>query len=175
MMNSKRQSATGTGGSNAGQAGNDGDEHKRPIVEQSIWGRDLPEPVLFKIFQNVVEKEGCLPTLFRLGRVCSLWRRVSLSPTLWRSLDLTTWIKEKYRTELKLKWFVDNRCTCCTELNVSNFKITDINCFLMKLADGAPNLTSITLSGWKGFSCDHLAYLVENMKKLERLDLSSVN
>ncbi|XP_061399710.1 F-box/LRR-repeat protein 6-like [Musca vetustissima] len=172
---SKRQSATGTGGSNAGQAGNDGDEHKRPIVEQSIWGRDLPEPVLFKIFQNVVEKEGCLPTLFRLGRVCSLWRRVSLSPTLWRSLDLTTWIKEKYRTELKLKWFVDNRCTCCTELNVSNFKVTDINCFLMKLADGAPNLTSITLSGWKGFSCDHLAYLVENMKKLERLDLSSVN
>lgn len=45
----------------------------------------------------------------------------------------------------------------------------------MKLAAGAPNLTSITLSGWKGFSCDHLTYLVENMKKLERLDLSSVN
>lgn len=57
----------------------------------------------------------------------------------------------------------------------ANFKVTDINCFLMKLAAGAPNLTSITLSGWKGFSCDHLTYLVENMKKLERLDLSSVN
>ncbi|XP_005176033.1 F-box/LRR-repeat protein 6 [Musca domestica] len=168
---SKRQAAAAT--ASAAQAEND--EHKRPVVEQSIWGRDLPEPVLFKIFQNVVEREGCLPTLFRLGRVCSLWRRVSLSPTLWRSLDLTTWIKEKYRTELKLKWFVDNRCSCCTELNVSNFKVTDISCFLMKLAAGAPNLTSITLSGWKGFSCDHLAYLVENMKKLERLDLSSVN
>ncbi|XP_073847232.1 F-box and leucine-rich repeat protein 6 [Musca autumnalis] len=173
---SKRQAAAATAAASAAAqaAGNEGGD-ERPIVEQSIWGRDLPEPVLFKIFQNVVDKEGCLPTLFRLGRVCSLWRRVSLSPTLWRSLDLTTWIKEKYRTELKLKWFVDNRCTCCTELNVSNFKVTDINCFLMKLAAGAPNLTSITLSGWKGFSCDHLAYLVENMKKLERLDLSSVN
>lgn len=45
----------------------------------------------------------------------------------------------------------------------------------MKLTAGAPNLTSLTLSGWKGFTCDHLAYLVENMRKLERLDLSSVN
>ncbi|XP_037820900.1 F-box/LRR-repeat protein 6 [Lucilia sericata] len=153
---------------------NDTDE-PREAIEQTIWGSQLPEPVLFKIFQYVVDKEGCLPTLFRLGRVCSLWRRVSLSPTLWRVMDLSTWIKEKYRTELKLKWFVDNRCSCCTELNVSQWKVTDINCFLLKLAVGAPNLTSITLSGWKGFTYDHLGYLVENMKKLERIDLSSVN
>ncbi|XP_075168295.1 F-box and leucine-rich repeat protein 6 [Haematobia irritans] len=169
---SKRQSSTTT---SSATSANVGDENQRPIVDQSIWGRELPEPVLLKIFQKVIEKEGCLPTLFRLGRVCSLWRQVSLTPTLWRTMDLTTWIKEKYRTELKLKWFVDNRCTCCTELNVSNFKVTDINCFLVKLVAGAPNLTSITLSGWKGFTCDHLAYLVDNMKKLERIDLSSVN
>lgn len=109
-------------------------------VEQSAWGQKLPEEVLFRvrgkhnfetcfhsdfgfdftlqIFQHVVDKEGCLPTLCRLGRVCSLWRQVSLRPTLWRTMDLTTWIKEKYRTELKLKWFVDNRCSACTELNV---------------------------------------------------------
>ncbi|XP_013113955.2 uncharacterized protein LOC106091823 [Stomoxys calcitrans] len=169
---SKRQSAAAATGTATAA---DADENQRPVVDQSIWGRELPEPVLLKIFQNVVEREGCLPTLFRLGRVCSLWRQVSLTPTLWRTMDLTTWIKEKYRTELKLKWFVDNRCTCCTELNVSNFKVTDINCFLIKLVAGAPNLTSITLSGWKGFTCDHLAYLVDNMKKLERIDLSSVN
>lgn len=53
--------------------------------------------------------------------------------------------------------------------------MSDINCFLNKLAVGCPNLTSITLSGWKGFTSDHLAYLTENMQKLERLDLSSVN
>ncbi|XP_065366665.1 F-box/LRR-repeat protein 6 [Calliphora vicina] len=167
--NTKRQTPSATAVTT-----NDNDE-PREAIEQTIWGSQLPEPVLFKIFQHVVDKEGCLPTLFRLGRVCSLWRRVSLSPTLWRTMDLSTWIKEKYRTELKLKWFVDFRCSCCTELNVSNWKVSDINCFLLKLSAGAPNLTSITLSGWKGFTYDHLAYLVENMKKLERLDLSSVN
>ncbi|EDW08326.2 F-box/LRR-repeat protein 6 isoform X1 [Drosophila mojavensis] len=144
-------------------------------VEQSPWGHDLPEDVLFHIFEHVVDKEGCLPTLFRLGRVCSLWRQVSLRPTLWRTMDLTTWIKEKYRTELKLKWFVDNRCSACTELNVSNWKISDINCFLVKLSNGCPNLTGITLSGWKGFTSDHLTYLVDNMQKLQRIDLSSIN
>lgn len=168
--NTKRQTASATV-----VATNVAVEEPREIVEQTVWGLQLPEHLLYKIFQNVVEKEGCLPTLFRLGRVCSLWRRVSLSPTLWRTMDLSTWIKEKYRTELKLKWFVDNRCTCCTELNVSNWKIADIDCFLAKLSEGAPNLTSITLSGWKNFTSDHLTFLVENMKKLERIDLSSIN
>ncbi|KAM7342018.1 F-box and leucine-rich repeat protein 6 [Cochliomyia hominivorax] len=166
--NTKRQT------SSTSVTANDNDE-PREAIEQTPWGSQLPEPVLYKIFQYVVDKEGCLPTLVRLGRVCSLWRRVSLSPTLWRNMDLSTYIKEKYRTELKLKWFVDNRCSCCTELNVSNWKVSDINCFLLKLSAGAPNLSSITLSGWKNFTHDHLAYLVDNMKKLERLDLSSVN
>ncbi|XP_032590284.1 F-box/LRR-repeat protein 6 [Drosophila grimshawi] len=143
--------------------------------EQSVWAEKLPEEVLFRIFEHVIDTEGCLPTLFKLGRVCSLWRQVSLRPVLWRTMDLTTWIKEKYRTELKLKWFVDNRCSACTELNVSNFKISDINCFLAKLSNGCPNLTGITLSGWKGFFSDHLSFLVDNMKKLQRLDLSSIN
>ncbi|KAH8297433.1 hypothetical protein KR044_011842, partial [Drosophila immigrans] len=150
------------------------DADKEP-VEQSAWGQKLPEEVLFRIFQLVVDKEGCLPTLFRLGRVCSLWRLVSLRPTLWRTMDLTTWIKEKYRTELKLKWFVDNRCSACTELNISNWKITDINCFLTKLSNGCPNLTGITLAGWKGFTSDHLSFLVDHMQKLQRIDLSSIN
>uniref|UniRef100_A0A1A9UZA4 Uncharacterized protein n=1 Tax=Glossina austeni TaxID=7395 RepID=A0A1A9UZA4_GLOAU len=46
---------------------------------------------------------------------------------------------------------------------------------LFKLVKGAPNLKSITLAGWKGFTSDHLIFLVENMNKLERLDLSSIN
>ncbi|XP_034479586.1 F-box/LRR-repeat protein 6 [Drosophila innubila] len=178
----RKKKAGGGGGGN-----NNGDRHRKistqsaetataaEPVEQSSWGHKLPEEVLFRIFQLAVDKEGCLPTLFRMGRVCSLWRQVSLRPTLWRTMDLSTWIKEKYRTELKLKWFVDNRCSACTELNVSNWKITDINCFLVKLSNGCPNLTGITLSGWKGFTSDHLTYLVENMHKLQRLDLSSIN
>ncbi|XP_050326645.1 uncharacterized protein LOC126757086 isoform X2 [Bactrocera neohumeralis] len=151
-----------------------GEKH-RATIEQGDWGARIPQEILFKIFEILVDREGCLPTLCRLGRVCTLWRNVALTPSLWKTMDLSTWIKDKYRTELKLKWFVDNRCSECTELNVANWKMSDINCFLNKLAVGCPNLTSITLSGWKGFTSDHLAYLAENMQKLERLDLSSVN
>lgn len=58
---------------------------------------------------------------------------------------------------------------------IADWKITNIDCFLQKLAVGAPRLTSITLAGWKGFTSDNLAFLVENMKNLKRLDLSSIN
>ncbi|XP_055839455.1 F-box/LRR-repeat protein 6 [Episyrphus balteatus] len=152
----------------------DATNFKEP-VEQSAWGSTIPENVLLKIFQNVVEKEGPLPTLFRLGRVCALWRNVSLTSSLWRSMDLSTWVKEKYRTELKLKWFIENRGRGCTDLNVSNWKVTDISCILAKLSESCPNLTGITLNGWKGFTSDHLTFLVDNIPKLERLDLSSIN
>ncbi|XP_055921159.1 F-box/LRR-repeat protein 6 [Eupeodes corollae] len=152
----------------------DSTNFKEP-VEQSAWGSTIPENVLLKIFHNVVEKEGALPTLFRLGRVCALWRNVSLSSSLWRSMDLSTWVKEKHRTELKLKWFIENRGRGCTDLNVSNWKVTDISCILAKLSESCPNLTGITLNGWKGFTSDHLTFLVDNIPKLERLDLSSIN
>lgn len=89
--------------------------------EWSNWGSTIPEEVLCKIFSYVIESEGPLPTLCRLGRVCSLWNRVSLIQCLWSSVDLGTSIKEKFRTELKLKWFIDNRISQCTELNVGKF------------------------------------------------------
>ncbi|XP_017124633.1 F-box/LRR-repeat protein 6 [Drosophila elegans] len=170
----KKKGGGGSGGEKKVSTSSDPEAAGEPI-EQSVWAQKLPEEVLFRIFEHAVDTQGCLPTLFRLGRVCSLWRQVSLRPTLWRTMDLTTWVKEKYRTELKLKWFVDNRCSACTELNVSNWKISDINCFLAKLSSGCPNLAGITLSGWKGFTSDHLTYLVDNMHKLQRLDLSSIN
>ncbi|EDV56501.1 F-box/LRR-repeat protein 6 [Drosophila erecta] len=171
----KKGGGGGSGGEKKVSTSPDAAEAAGEPVEQSIWAQKLPEEVLFRIFEHAVDTQGCLPTLFRLGRVCSLWRQVSLRPTLWRTMDLTTWVKEKYRTELKLKWFVDNRCSACTDLNVSNWKISDINCFLAKLSSGCPNLAGITLSGWKGFTSDHLTYLVDNMHKLQRLDLSSIN
>lgn len=91
------------------------------VKEQSNWGSTIPEEVLCKIFSYVIESEGPLPTLCRFARVCSLWNRVSLIQSLWSSVDLSTAIKEKFRTELKLKWFIDNRISQCTELNVGEF------------------------------------------------------
>ncbi|CAD7077383.1 unnamed protein product [Hermetia illucens] len=163
------------------KSNNNTDKHKKTERDykepekQGVWGEALPENVLYKVFQYLVQQEGCLPTLYRVGRVCSLWRNVSLYPSLWTSLDLSTWIKEKYHTEDKLKWFISNRLSKCKELNVSTWKIGDVQCVLEKLADACPDLVGINLSGWKGLTSDNLIYLVENLKKLERLDLSSIN
>lgn len=87
-------------------------------VEQSPWGIMIPEPILLKIFENVVNQEGCLPALVRLGKVCSLWNQVSVTPRLWNSLDFSSWTKEKWRTELNLKWLIENRMQSCTDLNI---------------------------------------------------------
>lgn len=43
---SRKQSSTAAA---AAGSVNDGAEHQRPVVEQSIWGRELPEPVLLNV------------------------------------------------------------------------------------------------------------------------------
>lgn len=104
-----------------------------------------------------------------------MWNKVSLNPQLWRNVDLSPRTKERYRTELKLKWLIEYRLEGCTELNLANFKITNIQCILNALLESCPNLTSICLAGWKGLYPEHLMFLVEEFTKLRKLDLSSIN
>lgn len=128
-----------------------------------------------KIFEIVVTDEGALPSLIRLGRVCNLWNQVSLHPQLWRNIDLSPRTKDRHRTELKLKWLIEHRLEGCTELNLANFKITNIQCVLNLLLETCPNLTGICLAGWKGLYPEHLMFLVEEFSKLKKIDLSSIN
>lgn len=95
--------------------------NNREPVEQTVWGSTLPEGVLYQIFKHAVKQEGSLPTLCRLGRVCVLWQRVSQSPSLWTNLDLSRWTRERFRTELKLKWIIENRLTACHDVNLSKY------------------------------------------------------
>lgn len=97
--------------------------NNREPVEQTIWGSTLPENCLYKIFQYAVKQEGALPTLVRLGKVCILWNRLSMSPSLWTNLDLSTWTRDRCRTELKLKWLIENRLTKCQDVNFGNFHL----------------------------------------------------
>ncbi|XP_037030411.1 F-box/LRR-repeat protein 6-like [Bradysia coprophila] len=143
--------------------------------EQSPWGLMIPEPILLKIFENVVNQEGCLPALVRLGKVCSQWNQVSVTPRLWHSLDFSAWTKEKWRTELNLKWLIENRMQSCKDLNIANWKVTNIDCVLSILANSCPDLVGLSLAGWKGFASEHLIFIVEQFKSLQRLDLSSIN
>ena len=123
----------------------------------------------------VVKEEGAIPTASRLTRVCSLWREVGLDTKLWRSVDLSTYFKEKNRTELRLKWVLENRLINTEELNISFWKVTNTLCVLVKLYESCPGLTSIALNGWRALSSDDLNYLADNFPKLARLDLSSIN
>lgn len=85
--------------------------------EQSPWGCGLPENILFQVFQIAVRQENSLPTLVRLGKVCSLWHKVSLSRSLWSNVDFASWTKD--RNELVLKWLIDNRLgPTCEDVNL---------------------------------------------------------
>ncbi|XP_053689969.1 F-box/LRR-repeat protein 6 [Sabethes cyaneus] len=150
------------------------EEHKPP-EDQSAWADQLPEHVLCMIFQNVIQDEGCIPSLIRFGRVCSAWHRASLVPSLWRTVDLGNWTKERFKTELKLKWLIDNRLRNSTDVSLGNWKITNVQCVLDRLLAAAPNLVGITLNGWKQLTSDHLMFLVQEFKSLRRIDLSSIN
>jgi F-box/leucine-rich repeat protein 6 len=166
-------------------------EFEEPI-EQSVWGTALPKEVLlevsisfeffisitnlfFKIFKMVIKDEGSIPTACRLTRVCSLWRQVALDKKLWKNIDLSTYFKEKNRTELRLKWFIENRMIGSEEINISYWKVTNTLPLLVKLFESCPGLRSISLSGWRALSCDDLNYLAENFQHLSKLDLSSIN
>lgn len=95
------------------------DNHDEP-EEQSVWGAIIPEHILLQIFEYAISQDGCLPTVVNVGKVCSLWQKVSLETKLWHSLDLSTWTKD--RNELLLKWIIENRLhSNCVELNLGNF------------------------------------------------------
>lgn len=87
--------------------------------EQSVWGEALPEHILLKIFQEAVNQYGSLPTVINVGRVCSLWRRISLSSQLWHTLDLSTWTKD--RSEINLKRIIQKHLRWCKDVNLGNY------------------------------------------------------
>ncbi|KAL1400226.1 hypothetical protein pipiens_007615 [Culex pipiens pipiens] len=158
----------------AGAAAAASEEYKRP-EDQSVWADQIPEHVLCMIFQNVIQDDGNIPALIRLGKVCSAWHKASQVASLWRTVDLGNWTKDRFKTEIKLKWLIDNRLRHSTDVSFGNWKITNVQCVLDRLLLAAPNLVGITLTGWKQLTSDHLMWLVQEFKSLRRIDLSSIN
>lgn len=94
--------------------------------EQSQWGNVIPEHVLLKIFEEAVSQYGTLPIMVNVGRVCSLWRRVSLTPHLWHTLDLSTWTKD--RSEINLKQIIGTHLRWCKDVNLGRLRCCkDVN------------------------------------------------
>lgn len=84
--------------------------------EQSQWGNVIPEHILLKIFEEAINQYGSLPTIVNVGRVCSLWRRISLTPHLWHTMDLSSWTKD--RSEINLKRIIATHLQWCKDVNL---------------------------------------------------------
>ncbi|XP_017783584.1 PREDICTED: F-box/LRR-repeat protein 6 [Nicrophorus vespilloides] len=155
---------------------NDADLDEEPFepAEQSVWGSSLPRHILHSVFQHLTIERGALPTLVRLCKVCKLWREVASEPTLWRKVDLN-WVRERYRTDIKLHWLIENRLSHCVDLNMGEWKVRNIQTSLESIKAACPRIKGLNLSGWKGLSADNLKYITMEYENLQRIDLSSIN
>lgn len=154
------------------------EDHNRSSspVEQTVWGdtNHLPTEILRKIFQFACN-EGSLPLLITISKVCKIWRDVSLDPKLWESVDLSNCVKERYKTDVRLHWFIHNRLATCQDLNLTDWKIKNIPAMLEELCENCPELRGLNLGGWSGLTAENLKYITSACQNLERVDLSFVN
>lgn len=106
--------------------------------------------------------------------MCKSWREVAVEPDLWTKVDLN-WVKERFRTDIKLHSLIQERLPFCQDLNLGEWKIRDIQAALSILSINCTKLKGLNLSGWKGLSADNLKYISTEFVNLERLDLTCIN
>lgn len=67
--------------------------------------------------------------VFRVSRVCRLWREVAISPALWQHVDLASfWVKDRAKNDLKFRWLCENRLALVHDLNIGewNFRFSAV-------------------------------------------------
>ncbi|XP_060877435.1 F-box/LRR-repeat protein 6 [Metopolophium dirhodum] len=146
-------------------------------AEQSLWGYQLPEPILFEIFRLATKDEGCIPFLVRVSQVCRFWRMVASDPLLWTNIDLAgRWVsKNPIRNDINFRWLCENRLARVQELNLGGWQFTGIPVILDKISTSCLDLRGLSLTGWEGLSLDNVRFIITNCHKLERIDLSGIN
>ncbi|CAG9575751.1 unnamed protein product [Danaus chrysippus] len=138
---------------------------------QSPWAHSMPEEILVKIFEYVVQ-QGSLPGIVRLSRVCKLWHTVSCRPELWKNVDLAQYTVEKCKTDYKLVWLLENRLSLCHSLNIAQWKVCNVSWVLACVVDYCPGLVELSVAGWSRITPDQLFDLLQGLPQLQRLDLS---
>lgn len=162
-------------------------------IPQSQWGALIPEELLFAVFKRVVSSEGSLPALVNFGGVCKLWNAVSKMPALWSAVELSHHTRDKWKTDHRLVWLLENRLSMCQQLNLGehpafspspdylyshsslsgNWKVSNPAWAITAVVESCPCLRELNLSGWKRLTGDQLHELARGLRKLARIDLSS--
>ncbi|CAL8143703.1 unnamed protein product [Orchesella dallaii] len=155
--------------SSASKAENDGRE---PIG----WGDNLPENVLENIFSQGISDEGCIPFLVRVSKVSRLWRKVASNPKMWTHVDLSSSrVKDVYRSERNLVYFLENRFFHAKHLNLGGWSSALTNGAIDVLVRCCKDLESLGLSSCQKLTGPNLKTITESCKCLQRLDLSTVS
>lgn len=100
---------------------------------------NLPDALLLKIFSHFAIED-----LMRMSRVCQQWRRVSLDPTLWQSIDLSSCFYARIR----------DRNVICLVSRVTSSAITHIDLS----GPGCSRITNVSLF--------HIARQCHKLRKL---------
>ncbi|XP_073412625.1 F-box/LRR-repeat protein 6 isoform X2 [Dendrobates tinctorius] len=150
-----------------------------PITTDHGWGSVIPQEILHRVFQLVVESEGAVPALCRLAQVCRLWHHVTSSPDLWRRVSVSTcWkIPKKNnppRLQMKIRNTIEelikNRLSQVSDFSLNHWK-DHIPFVLQSLASYCPLLTALTLSHCGKVTADALKSVGEHCPHLTSLKL----
>ncbi|XP_077286701.1 F-box and leucine-rich repeat protein 6 [Arctopsyche grandis] len=141
-------------------------------VTQNRWGCNIPEELLTTVFKHVVAAKGALPALVKLGEVCKLWHSASMTPALWGAVELSHYTRDKWKTDHRLVWLLENRLSMCHQLNLSNWKVSNLAWVISCIVEFSPKIQELNLSGWKRLTCDQLKEITLGLTELSRLDLS---
>ncbi|KAM9824040.1 F-box/LRR-repeat protein 6 [Neosynchiropus ocellatus] len=163
---------------------------KRPSAEKQAltltepeedigWGQHFPEHLLVRTFMMVVNQEGAVPFLCRVGRVCRLWNSAASSPVLWKAVSLGhVWVApgKRHSDQMSkkqmetMRWLVENRFSSLREFSLNHW-IKDVDNVVVAVSTGCVHLRSLTLSFCKGLTSLLFKTLAESSRHLESLNL----
>ncbi|KAM7373515.1 hypothetical protein PAMP_008360 [Pampus punctatissimus] len=148
-------------------------------VTDHRWGQSLPEEVLINIFQMVVNQDGAVPFLCRVGRVCRLWNVAASSQVLWRKVTVGhCWIApgktQLPKTEEKIKdtfnWLAQNRFSQLRDFSLCHWT-KNANFAVDVVSQFCPHLRSLTFSYCTGLTAQAFQSLGLHSRSLQSINL----
>ncbi|KAI3971291.1 hypothetical protein MKW92_021768 [Papaver armeniacum] len=142
-------------------------EESSSSAEIRNWA-ELPHDVLAHIFLKL----GAVDILFRAQSVCSMWRKVSKEPLLFRSVDMRNrwdlFDDEFYDMEKMAREAVDRSCGQLVEFSMEHFGTDEL---LEYIADKSGSLRCLRLVSCYRISDDALTDMAKKAVMLEELEI----